>query len=85
MFQETGRDGPVFLKAAGVQNIPESRHSDVQMLTVWKSTFELTVKHNRLLKLSFPTWEHYVSIYIVCELAFSFSLEQSADTKVRAW
>jgi len=45
MFQETEQDDPVFLKAAGVQNIPESRHSDVQMLTVWKSTFELTVKH----------------------------------------
>jgi len=53
MFQETGQDGPVFLKAAGVQNIPESRHSDVQMLTVWKSTFELTVKHIRLLKSKF--------------------------------
>jgi len=53
MFQETGQDDLVFLKAAGVQSIPESRHSTVQILTVWRSTFELTVKHNRLLKSKF--------------------------------
>lgn len=76
-FRETEQDDPVFLTAGDVQNIPESRRSTVQMLTVWRSTFELwsTVKHTGY---SFQNPNSKVGtlcqlVYMIRRLGFLFS------------